>query len=191
PPNYSNSPSSTETYSPIYDNQYKQTVREPLSTFSIDVDTASYTNIRRFLKYNQMPAKYAVRIEEMVNYFNYDYLQPRGSAPFSIVSEISRCPWNPSRRLVHIGLQGKKMDRESRPANNLVFLLDVSGSMSDSNKLPLLKRAFNLLVKQLDDRDKVAIVVYAGSAGVVLPSTRGYRKDEITAAIDRLRAGGS
>jgi Ca-activated chloride channel family protein len=181
----------TEEYERIYDNRFKETLRHPLSTFSIDVDTASYANVRRFLKRNELPYKDAVRIEEMINYFDYDYPQPKGKAPFSIITEISSCPWDTAHRLIHIGLQGKEMKKEKRPPGNLVFLLDVSGSMDSPNKLPLLKSAFKLLVKQLDERDRVAIVVYAGAAGLVLPSTPGNQKDRILNAIDRLRAGGS
>jgi Ca-activated chloride channel family protein len=191
PPQPPRAPVKAEDYSPINDSRFKRTGREPLSTFSIDVDTASYANVRRIIKSNQLPVKDAVRIEEMVNYFKYDYPQPEGEHPFSIVTEVAGCPWNMSRRLVHIGLQGRKMKSENRKPNNLVFLLDVSGSMDAPNKLPLLKTAFKLLVKQLDDRDRVAIVVYAGAAGLVLPSTQGFRQDKIFAAIDNLRAGGS
>lgn len=181
----------TEEYERIYDNRFKETLRRPLSTFSIDVDTASYANVRRFLKRNELPYKDAVRIEEMINYFDYDYPRPKGKAPFSIITEISSCPWDTAHRLVHIGLQGREMKKENRPSSNLVFLLDVSGSMDSPDKLPLLQSAFKLLVKQLDDRDRVAIVVYAGAAGLVLPSTPGSQKDRILDAIERLNAGGS
>ncbi len=180
-----------EEYSRIYDNDFLLTKENPLSTFSIDVDTASYSNVRRFLNNNQLPPEDAVRIEEMVNYFSYDYPQPTGTDPFSINTEVSTCPWNKDHRLVLIGLQGKKMDLKDMPASNLVFLIDVSGSMQDYNKLPLLKSAFRLLVDQLRPGDRVSIVVYAGSSGVVLDSVSGAEKDKIMQAIDNLQAGGS
>ncbi len=164
-------------------------LNNPLSTFSIDVDTASYANIRRFLKQNQWPPKDAVRVEEMINYFDYDYPQPRGEHPFSLITEVSAAPWNPAHKLVHIGLQGKVLD--TVPPSNLVFLLDVSGSMDSPEKLPLLKAAFKLLVHQLSAEDRISIAVYAGAAGLVLPATPGSKKDIILEAIDKLRAGGS
>ncbi len=179
----------TEEYGRITDNAYLDALNNPLSTFSIDVDTASYANIRRFLKQNQWPPKDAVRVEEMINYFDYDYPQPRGEHPFSLVTEVSAAPWNPAHKLVHIGLQGKALD--SVPPSNLVFLLDVSGSMDAPEKLPLLKAAFKLLVHQLSPDDRISIAVYAGAAGLVLPATPGSKKDVILAAIDKLRAGGS
>jgi Ca-activated chloride channel family protein len=181
----------TEQYSHIDENPFLEVARAPLSTFSIDVDTASYSNTRRFLKEGQLPPKDAVRIEELVNYFSYDYPQPVGDAPFSVTAEISEAPWNPSHRLVHIGLQGKRIPMENMPPANLVFLLDVSGSMNDPHKLPLVKSAMKMLAEQLTARDRVAMVVYAGSSGLVLPATRGDRKGEILGAIDRLEAGGS
>jgi Ca-activated chloride channel family protein len=181
----------TEQYSHIDENPFLEIARAPLSTFSIDVDTASYSNTRRFLKDGQLPPKDAVRIEELVNYFSYDYPQPVGDAPFSVTAEISEAPWNPSHRLVHIGLQGKRIAQENMPPANLVFLLDVSGSMNEERKLPLVKSAMRLLAEQLTARDRVAMVVYAGSSGLVLPATSGDRKGEILAAIDRLEAGGS
>ena len=159
-------------------------IDDPLSTFSIDVDAASYSNIRRFLNSNSLPPKDAVRIEEMINYFSYDYPQPVGEDPISITTETGRCPWNSKHRLVHIGLQGKKIADESLPPSNLVFLLDVSGSMNSPDKLPLLKSALKLLVSQLREQDRVAITVYAGSAGLVLPSTPGNEKQTIVAALD-------
>lgn len=179
----------TEEYGRITDNAYMDALNNPLSTFSIDVDTASYANIRRFLKQNQWPPKDAVRVEEMINYFDYDYPQPRGEHPFSLVTEVSAAPWNPAHKLVHIGLQGKVLD--SVPPSNLVFLLDVSGSMDSPEKLPLLKAAFKLLVRQLSPDDRITIVVYAGAAGLVLPATPGSKKDVILEAIDKLQAGGS
>ena len=181
----------TENYSTIHENIFLQTVNNPLSTFSIDVDAASYSNMRRFINNGQRPPKDAVRIEEMVNYFNYDYAQPTGDHPFAIHTEISFAPWNEKHKLVHIGLQGKKIPTENLPASNLVFLLDVSGSMNSANKLPLLKSALKMLVENLRDEDKVSIVVYAGAAGMVLPPTRGTDKHTILGAMDKLQAGGS
>ena len=181
----------TEGYSTIRENGYKNAVKSPLSTFSIDVDAASYSNVRRFLTDGRKPPVDAVRIEEMINYFNYDYAQPEGEHPFSINHEVAECPWNSENLLLHIGLQGKKVLNKNLPASNLVFLLDVSGSMDSSNKLPLLKKAFKLLVNQLREDDKVAIVVYAGNSGLVLPSTSGNRKKDILEALNRLNAGGS
>lgn len=181
----------TEGYSTINENNYKNAVESPISTFSIDVDAASYSNVRRFLTNGEKPPIDAVRIEEMINYFNYNYEQPTGEHPFAIHHEIARCPWNNDNLLLHIGLQGKKIETENLPASNLVFLLDVSGSMNSQNKLPLLKKAFKLLVNQLRPEDKVAIVVYAGSSGLVLPSTNGNKKEEILNALNKLNAGGS
>jgi len=181
----------TEEYATIHDNLYHNPLQKPLSTFSIDVDAASYSNIRRFLNNGQTPPKDAVRLEEMVNYFNYDYLAPEEGMPFSVITEVSQAPWNTSHQLVHIGIQGKKIATENLPASNLVFLLDVSGSMNAANKLPLLKSAFTLLVEQLREQDKVSIVVYAGAAGVVLNPTSGDKKEEILAALNNLEAGGS
>ncbi len=181
----------TEGYSTINENNYKNAVESPVSTFSIDVDAASYSNVRRFLTNGEKPPIDAVRIEEMINYFNYNYEQPNGEHPFAIHHEIAKCPWNKENLLLHIGLQGKKIETENLPASNLVFLLDVSGSMNSQNKLPLLKKAFKLLVNQLRPEDKVAIVVYAGSSGLVLPSTNGTEKEEILNALNKLNAGGS
>jgi len=181
----------TEEYGRIYENRFLLALQNPLSTFSIDVDTASYSNIRRFINSNQFPYKDAVRIEEMINYFSYDYPQPKKDHPFSITTEISTCPWNDSHRLVHIGLQGEKLETKKLPPSNLVFLLDVSGSMSSANKLPLLQKAFRLLVNELGPRDRVSIVVYAGAAGLVLPSTEASQTETIVSAIERLKAGGS
>ncbi len=181
----------TEGYSTIHENGFKDVTHYPLSTFSIDVDRASYSNVRRFLNMGQLPPKDAVRIEEMINYFNYDYPEPEGKHPFSVYTEISRCPWNESHQLLHIGLKGKSIDKSELPASNLVLLIDVSGSMSAANKLPLLKQAFRMLVNELRPEDRVAMVVYAGAAGLVLESTPGSRKEEIIAALDRLQSGGS
>jgi Ca-activated chloride channel homolog len=182
---------STESYSVIEENEFLAVKKNPLSTFSIDVDNAAYTNIRRFINNGQKPPKDAVRIEEMVNYFQYDYPQPTDNQPFSINTEVSTAPWNPQHKLMLIGLQGKKIALENLPPSNLTFLLDVSGSMSDENKLPLLKQAFKLLIRQLRPQDRVAIVVYAGAAGLVLPPTSGREKDKIIAALENLEAGGS
>jgi len=181
----------TEEYNRIYENPFLEVTKNPLSTFSIDVDTASYSNVRRYLTNKTIPPKDSVRIEEMVNYFTYNYPQPKDDKPFSINLEYSDCPWKSDHKLLQIGLQGKKIETEKMPANNLVFLLDVSGSMSDYNKLPLLKSAFKLLVGQLKDTDTVSIVVYAGAAGTVLPPTTGKNKEKILAALDSLEAGGS
>ena len=181
----------TEAYSHIEENPFLDVTRAPLSTFSIDVDTASYSNMRRFLNEGHLPPKDAVRIEELINYFNYDYPQPVGDAPFSVSTEVAQCPWNSAHRLVHIGLQGRRLDRAQMPAANLVFLVDVSGSMEEPNKLPLVKSSLSMLAEQLTARDRVAIVVYAGNSGLVLPSTSGDRKGEILAALDGLEAGGS
>ncbi len=181
----------TEAYRHIVENPFLDVTRAPLSTFSIDVDTAAYSNTRRFLNEGRLPPKDAVRIEELINYFAYDYPQPVGDAPFSVTTEVAQCPWNSAHRLVHVGLQGKRLSRAQLPPANLVFLLDVSGSMQEPNKLPLVKSALSLLAEQLTERDRVALVVYAGSSGLVLPATTGDRKGEILAAIERLEAGGS
>ena len=181
----------TEEYGHRDENQWQSPRRQPLSTFSIDVDAASYGNVRRFLREGNLPPKDAVRVEEMINYFRYDYPNPRGEHPFSVTTELSRAPWNPSHRLALIGLQGQRMSLGELPPNNLVFLIDVSGSMNSPDKLPLLKSAFRLLVNELRDEDRVAIVVYAGAAGLVLPPTKGDQKSRILDALDRLEAGGS
>ncbi len=178
-----------ESYDDTTDNPFLKPTDAPLSTFSIDVDTASYANVRRFLNGNALPPRAAVRIEEMVNYFHYDYPQPEGDAPFSSAMEIASCPWAPEHRLLRVGLHGRDIARAARPASNLIFLIDVSGSMQPENKLPLLKRSLALMVDQLGERDQVGIVVYAGAAGCVLEST--HSKDKIRAALDRLESGGS
>ncbi|MEM6522518.1 MAG: von Willebrand factor type A domain-containing protein [Bacteroidota bacterium] len=183
--------SNTEEYASVPENSFQNPFDDPLSTFSIDVDAASYSNVRRFLNQGQRPPKDAVRVEEMINYFDYDYPQPKGNAPFSISTEIATAPWNSEHKLVHIGLKGKEIPTEDLPPSNLVFLIDVSGSMSNHNKLPLLKKAFKLLVKKLRPEDNVAIVVYAGAAGEVLSSTSGSAKFKIIDALDNLEAGGS
>jgi len=181
----------TENYNPVNENGFQIASSTPVTTFSVDVDRAAYSNIRRFLNSGQMPPVDAVRIEEMINYFDYDYPQPTQSAPLSVTTEIADSPWNPGLKLVHIGLQARTISAENLPASNLVFLIDVSGSMSDQNKLPLLKQAFKLLTDQLRAEDKVSIVVYAGAAGVVLPPTSGNNKFKIKEALDNLNAGGS
>ncbi|HMR92382.1 MAG TPA: von Willebrand factor type A domain-containing protein [Chitinophagaceae bacterium] len=181
----------TEGYDRITENIFHKATDQPLSTFSIDVDAASYSNVRRFLNQGQLPPAGAVRIEEMINYFNYSYAQPRGDDPFAIHTEISDAPWNKDHKLVLIGLQGKKIPVENLPASNLVFLIDVSGSMESPNKLPLVKASMKMLVDQLREQDRVAIVVYAGAAGLVLKPTSGDNKTAIKDAIDNLQAGGS
>ncbi|MHC0446700.1 vWA domain-containing protein [Flavobacterium sp. 3-218] len=181
----------TESYAALEENPFESPLKEPLSTFSIDVDNASYTNIRRFINEGQKVPKDAVRVEEMINFFKYKYPQPEGEHPFAINTEYSDCPWNKNSRLLKIGLQGKNIPMANLPATNLVFLVDVSGSMDEQNKLPLLKESMKILVKELRPIDKVSIVVYAGSAGVVLEPTSGDNKDEIIDAFDDLHAGGS
>ena len=182
----------TESYDPLTDNQFLAVADNPLSTFSIDVDTASYSNIRRFLlQQNQLPPAGAVRIEELINYFHYEYPQPEGERPFSVTTEVASCPWQAEHRLVRIGLKGREIPPDKRPLSNLVFLIDVSGSMEEPNRLPLVQQSLKLLAEQLGENDHVAIVVYAGNSGLVLPSTRGDKRQEIIAAIERLRAGGS
>ncbi len=181
----------TEEYDGIEENIFHEALKKPLSTFSIDVDAASYSNIRRFINNGQRPPKDAVRIEEMINYFDYDYNQPSSEHPFEVITEISTAPWNEKHKLVHVGLQGKRIPTENLPPSNLVFLIDVSGSMNDPNKLPLLKSSFKMLVEKLREQDHVAIVVYAGAAGLVLEPTSGAEKRTILDAIDRLEAGGS
>ena len=180
-----------ESYEEIKENQFEHVAFSPLSTFSIDVDKAGYSNIRRFINNGQTVPTNAVKIEEMINYFNYNYTQPTDEHPFSIQTEVASSPWDNQTKIVKIGLQGRKIATDKIPASNLVFLIDVSGSMSDSNKLPLLKSAFKLLVKQLRNKDKVSIVVYAGAAGVVLKPTSGDNKNKILEALNNLEAGGS
>jgi Ca-activated chloride channel homolog len=181
----------TEGYALIDDNPFYLARQTPLSTFSVDVDRASYSNVRRFLREGKQPPKDAVRIEELINYFPYAYPEPTGSNPVSIVTNVGAAPWNRAHRLVMVGLKAKSIPTASLPSNNLVFLIDVSGSMQPPNKLPLVKAAFELLVNQLRAQDRVAIVVYAGSSGLVLPSTTGANKSAIMDAITRLEAGGS
>ncbi|MDA3821679.1 MAG: von Willebrand factor type A domain-containing protein [Bacteroidales bacterium] len=181
----------TEGYAAIHENGFKDVMHNPLSTFSIDVDKASYSNVRRFINMGQKPPVDAVRIEEMINYFTYDYPQPDGEHPFTVTTEYSVCPWNSEQQMLQIGLQGQNIEKENLPPSNIVFLVDVSGSMSAHNKLPLLKSAFRLLVNELRPEDRVAIVVYAGAAGVVLESTPGNEKSTILSSLNNLQAGGS
>jgi Ca-activated chloride channel family protein len=180
-----------EEYESFIENQFENPATTPLSTFSIDVDNASYTNVRRFLNNGQTVPKDAVRVEEMVNFFKYQYPQPQKDEPFSINTEYSDAPWNPKHKLLKIGLKGKEIATDNLPASNFVFLVDVSGSMNEPNKLPLLKQSMKLLVNQMRKDDRVAIVVYAGAAGLVLPSTSGDEKEKIIAALDNFSAGGS
>jgi Ca-activated chloride channel family protein len=181
----------TESYDRIVDNPFLGARANPLSTFSVDVDRASYSNVRRFVTSGQRPPKDAVRIEELVNYFTYEYPEPDNRHPFSVTTEVARTPWHADHLLVRIGLQARRLSPASLPASNLVFLIDVSGSMNDPYKLPLVKESLKLLVRQLREQDRVAMVVYAGAAGLVLPPTSGDRKEEILGALDRLHAGGS
>jgi Ca-activated chloride channel family protein len=189
-PRYNNN-FNTEGYTGIEENGFRSVMNNPLSTFSIDVDNASYSNIRRFINSGVLPPPDAVRIEEMINYFKYDYPEPKGEHPFSVYSELSGCPWNSKHQLLLVGLKGKSIDKSTLPASNLVFLIDVSGSMNAPNKLPLLKSALGLLVNELRPEDHVAIVVYAGAAGLVLDPAPGNKKDVIMNAINNLEAGGS
>ena len=184
-------PGNTEAYARIEDNRFLPAISNPLSTFSVDVDAASYSNVRRFLSQGAMPPADAVRLEEMVNYFSYTYPDRTGKHPFAVATDVGPCPWAPEHRLVRIGLQAKKIATRDLPPSNLVFLIDVSGSMQSWDKLPLVKQAFRALVNELRSQDRVAIVVYAGNAGLVLPSTSGADKAAILEAIDRLEAGGS
>ena len=181
----------TESYDHFTENEFHDPLNNPLSTFSVDVDYASYSNVRRMLNNGRIPPKGAIRLEEMINYFDYNYSQPQEEVPLSIYSEVAACPWNKDHQLVHIGLQARQVVKEQLPPGNLVFLLDVSGSMNSPKKLPLLKNAFRMLINQLRPNDRVAIVVYAGSSGLVLPSTPGNQKQKIRAAINQLNAGGS
>jgi Ca-activated chloride channel family protein len=181
----------TEGYNTIVENDFQSSISNPLSTFSIDVDAASYSNARRYILGNSIPPGEAVRVEEFINYFDYDYPQPTDSSPFSITTEIGECPWNQDNYLVHIGIKGKELTDENKRQSNLVFLLDVSGSMQPENKLPLVKKSMKMMLDKISPDDKVSIVVYAGAAGLVLPSTYVSEKQKILDAIDRLNAGGS
>lgn len=180
-----------EEYENFIENQFESPKSAPLSTFSIDVDNASYTNVRRFINNGQTVPKDAVRVEEMINFFKYNYPQPQNEHPFSINTDYNDCPWNSNNKIVRIGLQGKDIQTKDLPNSNLVFLIDVSGSMSDTNKLPLLKQSLKILVNQLRKEDRISIVVYAGAAGLVLPSTSGSEKETIINSLDKLNAGGS
>ena len=180
-----------EGYDRIYENEFMAVGGNPLSTFGIDVDRASYSNVRRFIHGGQLPPADAVRIEELINYFTYDLPNPEGPDPFSVHTEVGPAPWNPMHRLVRIGIQGRRIDTKDLPPSNLVFLVDVSGSMQSANKLPLLKSALRMLVNQMRPQDRVAIVVYAGAAGLVLEPTSGANKETILGALSRLEAGGS
>ncbi len=199
------SPAMTQNYirhavEPLYRENYQhiesqnifRVASDPVSTFSIDVDTGAYSNMRRWLNQGQLPPEDAVRVEEFINYFSYDYPLPQNKqVPFQVSTEIAPTPWNANTRLLRIGIQGYKVPKAQLPASNLVFLIDVSGSMSSSDKLPLLQQALTMLVGQLETRDSISMVVYAGASGVVLPPTHGNRKADILAALQQLRAGGS
>jgi Ca-activated chloride channel family protein len=180
-----------EEYEPIVENAFLPAKSNALSTFSIDVDTASYANVRRFLTGGSLPPPSAVRIEELINYFNYNDEQPKGNAPFAVHIEVAECPWTPGHHLLRIGLKGKEIAKDKRPNSNLVFLLDVSGSMQAHNKLPLVKEAMSMLTRELTENDMVTIVVYAGQEGMALDTTSGDQKDKIIGAINNLSAGGS
>jgi Ca-activated chloride channel homolog len=180
-----------EEYSHRSESGYHNTQAEPLSTFAIDVDAASYTNSRRMIMEGQLPPADAVRIEEFINYFHYNYPAPQGEAPFAIHTEYVSCPWNKEHGLLQVGLKGKEIELQEAPANNLVFLIDVSGSMNDDNKLPLLKKAFQLMIPKLRAKDKVSIVVYAGASGLILDGVDGDEKRSLTEALESLSAGGS
>ena len=188
---YPAAPMNTENYAVIEESRFLPAGTNPRSTFSIDVDAASYTNVRRFLSSGQRPPKDAVRVEEFLNYFRYDYPEPGGRDRFSVTTDLAVAPWAPEHRLLRIGIKGRSLRTEAVPPSNLVFLLDVSGSMQPPDKLPLVKQAFRLLVQELRPQDRVAIVVYAGAAGLVLPPTPGSDKATVLAALDRLEAGGS
>src|SRR6266567_2945403 len=181
----------TATYDRILENPFLDAKDNPLSTFSIDVDTASYSNVRRFINEGSLPPKDAVRVEEMINYFIYDYAQPTDEKPFAVHVDLASCPWETSHRLVRIGLKGKEIATDKRGPSNLVFLLDVSGSMTPRERLPLVKQAMRLLVEKLTENDRVAIVVYAGASGLALPSITGDHKEQILEALENLQSSGS
>lgn len=182
---------SSEEYDALVEHAFRRTLDEALSTFSIDVDTASYANVRRHLMSGALPSAGAVRVEELINYFDYAYAQPSGAAPFSVTTDVLACPWDARRQLVRIGLKGREVHRHERKDSHLVFLIDVSGSMNSPDKLPLVQRSLRLLTEQLDVRDRVSIVVYAGNEGLVLEPTSGRERGAILAAIDELQSGGS
>jgi len=191
PPAHYRQDFNTATYDKVEENPFLPAASNPLSTFSIDVDTASYANVRRFINSGSLPPKDAVRVEEMINYFTYDYREPEGDKPFSIDVDATACPWDASHRLLRIGLKGREVANEKRPASNLVFLLDVSGSMTPAERLPLVKQAMRLLIDKLTEKDRVAIVIYAGGSGLALKSTSGDQKEKILRALEELQAGGS
>jgi Ca-activated chloride channel family protein len=188
---HQSAPGNTEAYDRIEDNRFHRVSDEPLSTFSSDVDTASYSNVRRFLASGSLPPPDAVRIEEFINYFRFDYAPPTSKDPMSVTTELAACPWNPAHRLALIGLQTRSIDAAATPPRNLVFLLDVSGSMAPPDRLPRVRTALRMFTETLNARDRVAIVVYAGSSGLVLPATPGGQKERIHQAIAELEAGGS
>ncbi len=181
----------TESYKKVPENDFMSVRANPLSTMSVDVDRASYANVRRYINEGQMPPADAVRVEEMINYFNYKYPQPEGDNPLAIVTELTNSPWNNKHKLLHIGMQARTIPTDNLPPSNLVFLIDVSGSMNQANKLPLVKSSLKMLTSKLRAQDRISIVVYAGSAGLVLPATAGNQKGVINAALERLQAGGS
>lgn len=180
-----------ESYTTIVENKFVNPTDEALSTFSIDVDRAGYSNVRRYLDNGQMPPKDAIRIEEMINYFDYDYEGPSGDVPFAIHKSLVDCPWNMDHQIMHVALQGKDIERDKLPESNFVFLIDVSGSMRSANKLPLVKTSMKMLLQEMRPKDKVSIVVYAGAAGLVLEPTSASEPQKILDAIDNLRSGGS
>jgi len=177
----------TENYAQVTENPFLSVSNQPLSTFSIDVDTASYSNSRRFLADGTLRPKDAIRIEEWVNYFAYDYAKPTGSAPFAVSTEVTSCPWNSAHKLVRIGIKGKEISDANVPPRNLVFLLDVSGSMMTPDKLPLVKRGLSLMADSLRPQDSIAIVVYAGNSGLVLPATSHGDRREFLAMVDEAK----
>jgi Ca-activated chloride channel family protein len=181
----------TESYNLVIDNDFLDPAKTPLSTFSVDVDKASYSNVRRFINSGVLPPKDAVRIEEMINYFSYEYKSPSESEPFSVNTEIGTCPWNPQNKIMLVGLQGKILSKKEKLPSNIVFLIDSSGSMNSPEKMGLLKKSYKMLIEKLDKDDHVSIVAYAGSAGVILEPTSGNKKDKIIAALDRIESGGS
>jgi len=191
PPLFIEDAAQEATYPQFKEHDYADTAKGPTTTFAVDVDRASYSIVRQYLRANVLPPPAAVRVEEMINYFNYAYPQPNGADPFAVTSEVAGCPWEPAHRLVRIGIQGRNLDEWKMAPNNLVFLLDVSGSMQPPERLPLIKSAFRVLVDRLRAEDTVSIVVYAGAAGLVLPPTSGADKRTILAALDNLQAGGS
>lgn len=189
-PSINSLPTSNESYDGIQENTFHKASSQALSTFSIDVDTASYSNMRRMLQQKVQPPADAIRVEELINYFNYDYAAPEKDA-FSVNMEMAPALWNKKHKIVRIGIKGKEMKIDKRPASNLVFLIDVSGSMESSERLPLVKSALNMLIEKMTENDKISIVVYAGAAGLVLPPTPGNQKMKIIRALDQLQAGGS